>query len=310
MTNSPVIQVMAFVIGIAIGVVYYLILAKNSKNNRLFFNTLLICALSIIVIHLAADMYVISHITKGEKSWFSIFTLSLFHSLELFVFQTHFFDNGYQEFFFGRDLGQNNYQPGMPWLTFVYIITFILAILTSIALVIKAINRRKAGRTWLIANKNKAENVHVFFLGGEMSIALAKDIKKHHPDQPRLLVGYPDPEVSYMDLSIWEKIQRLFKSRTEESLGPFSAIVYSRIPLSEVRGKDICQQMNLKDLDVFLKSSSCKVYLLGEARAAAEYCASKCGWHTVDCLRASALRSVDDIHAEVLQAVLSFLAKP
>ncbi|MBQ9331939.1 MAG: thymidylate kinase, partial [Oscillospiraceae bacterium] len=49
---------------------------------------------------------------------------------------------------------------------------------------------------------------------------------------------------------------------------------------------------------------------LRSARAAAEYCASKCGWHTVDCLRASALRSVDDIHAEVLQAVLSFLAKP
>ena len=272
MTNSPVLQVMAFVVGIAIGVVYYLILAKNSKNNRLFFNTLLICALSIIVIHLAADMYVISNITKGEKSWFSIFTLSLFHSLELFVFQTHFFDNGYQEFFFGHDLGNNNYQPGMPWLTFVFIITFILAILTSIALVIKAINRRKAGRTWLIANKNKAENVHVFFLGGEMSIALAKDIKMHHPDQPRLLVGYPDPEVSYMDLSIWEKIKRLFKSRTEESLGPFSAIVYSRIPLSEVRGKDICQQMNLKDLDVFLKSSSCKVYLLGDDESENLHC--------------------------------------
>ena len=31
------------------------------------------------------------------------------------------------------------------------------------------------------------------------------------------------------------------------------------------------------------------------------------GWHTVDCLRASALRSVDDIHAEVLQTVLNLL---
>ena len=46
---------------------------------------------------------------------------------------------------------------------------------------------------------------------------------------------------------------------------------------------------------------------LRSAHKAAEYCASKCGWHTVDCLRASALRSVDDIHAEVLQTVLDFL---
>ena len=253
-------QATAFVIGIAIGVVYYLILAKNSKNNRLFFKTLFICALAIIVINSIADMYVISHIEKGEKSWFSIFILSIFHSLELFVFQTHFFDNGYQEFLFGI----NSFKPGVAWLVYIFVITFILATLTSIALLIKAINRRKAGRSWLVANKDKAQNVHMFFLGGELSDSLAEDILKLHPDQPRLLIDYPDPEESYMDLSIWEKIQRLFKSRTEEDLGPFNAIVYSRIPLNEVRGKDICQQMNLKDLDVFLKSPSCKVYLLSD----------------------------------------------
>lgn len=273
MSNSPAFQVMAFVVGIAIGVVYYLILAKNSKSNRLFFKTLLICALSIVVIHTAADMFVISHIAQGEKSWFSIFALSLFHSFELFIFQTHFFDNGYQEYLFGHDFGPNEYAPGVPWLTFIYIITFILAILTSIALVIKAINRRRAGRSWLIANRDKAENVHIFFLGGEISVALAEDIRKQHPDQPRILVGYPDPEESYMDLSIWEKIQRLFKSRTEESLGPFSAIVYSRVPLSEVHGKDICQQMNIKDLDAFLKAPSCKVYLLGDDESENLHCA-------------------------------------
>ena len=253
-------QATAFVIGIAIGVVYYLILAKNSKNNRLFFKTLFICALAIIVINSIADMYVISHIEKGEKSWFSIFILSIFHSLELFVFQTHFFDNGYQEFLFGI----NSFKPGIAWLVYIFVITFILAILTSIALLIKAINRRKAGRSWLVANKDKAKNVHMFFLGGELSDSLAEDILKIHPDQPRLLIDYPDPEESYMDLSIWEKIQRLFKSRTEEDLGPFNAIVYSHIPLNEVRGKDICQQMNLKDLDTFLKNPSCKVYLLSD----------------------------------------------
>lgn len=260
MTNSPAFQVMAFVVGIAIGVVYYLILAKHSKNNRLFFRALLICALFIIVGNTAADMYVISHITHGESNWFSLISLSLFHSLELFAFQTHFFDNGYQELLFG----QSACNPGTPWLVYTFVITFILAIITSIALVIKAVNRRRTRRAWLTDHKDKAQNVHIFFMGGTLSIALAEDIHKHHPDQPCLFVGYPDPEEGYMDLSIWEKVQRLFKNRTENSLAPFNAIVYSRIPLSEVSSKDICQQMNLKDLDAFLKSSSCKVYLLGD----------------------------------------------
>lgn len=46
---------------------------------------------------------------------------------------------------------------------------------------------------------------------------------------------------------------------------------------------------------------------LRSARVAAEYCAGICGWHTIDCLRDSSLRSVEDIHAEVLQTVLDFL---
>ena len=277
MTNSPAFQVMAFVIGIAIGVIYYIILAKNSKNNKLFFKTLFICALAIIIIHMVADMYMIYHISQGEKNWFSIFSLSLFHSLELFVFQPHFFDDGYQELLFGH----KGDSLGNPWLSFAYVITFILAVLTSIALVIKAVNRRRAGRSWLLANKDKAENVHIFFLGGDLSIILAEDIRKQHPDQHCLLVGYPNPEESYIDLSIWEKIQSLFKSRTEDNMGfltrktggPFDAVVYSRIPLSAVRGEDICQQMNLKDLDVFLKSSSCKVYLLGDDESENLHCA-------------------------------------
>ena len=266
-------------IGIAIGALYYLILAKNSKSNRLFFRTLLIGASFIIIANTLADSYVLSNITQGEKSWFSIIILALFHSLELFVFQTHFFDNGYQEFLFGRseinpgtNLETLLSEAGKPWITYIFIITFILAILTSIALVIKAFNRRKAGRSWLIANKDKAKNVHVFFLGGNLSEALAEDIHKNHPDQPCLLVGYPDPEESYMDLSIWEKIQRLFKSRSEESLGPFNAIVYSRIPLNEVSGKDICQKMNLKDLETFLKAPTCKVYLLSDDESENLHC--------------------------------------
>ena len=262
-------QVTAFILGIAIGVAYYFILARNSKDDKRFSRTLLICALSIIVINTIADMYVISHIAQSEQSWFSIFGLSIFHSLELFVFQTHFFDNGYQGFLFGL----TGNQPGEPWLVYIFVITFILAAITSIAFIIKAINRRKAGRAWLSDNKGKVQNAHIFFMGKELSTVLAEDIKNNHSDQPCLFIGHPDPEENYMDLSLWEKIQRLFNNRNEEKHGPFNAVVYSRIPLNEVNGKNICQQMNLKDLDPFLKAPTCKVYLLDDDESVNLHCA-------------------------------------
>lgn len=40
---------------------------------------------------------------------------------------------------------------------------------------------------------------------------------------------------------------------------------------------------------------------LTRSRMAAEYCAEKLGWRTVECVREDAMRTVEDIHAEVLQ---------
>lgn len=268
--NPAAIQTFAFIAGFALGAIYYLFLAKSSNDNRKFFRRLLIGAAVIIISYAFLDFKVMEAITKGTCGYnvLSNVTLALFHALELFVFQTHFFDNGYQEYFFGT-----NQDNSHPWIAYFYVILFVLAVLTSIALVIKAFNRRKAGRAWLIAHKGKTQNVHIFFLGGTLSVDLATDIHKGHPDQPCLFIGYPDPEESYMDLSIWEKIQRLFKSRNEENMGPFDAIVYSRVPLNEVSGKGVCQQMNLKDLEGFLKNPSCKVYLLSDNEDENLHCA-------------------------------------
>ena len=46
---------------------------------------------------------------------------------------------------------------------------------------------------------------------------------------------------------------------------------------------------------------------LRSARTAAEYCAARYSWQTVNCLRDGTLRSVEDIHTEVLQTVLPLL---
>ena len=48
---------------------------------------------------------------------------------------------------------------------------------------------------------------------------------------------------------------------------------------------------------------------LRSARRAAEYCAARCGWTTVDCMHDHALRSIDDIHDEVLRVSIAALGK-
>ena len=42
---------------------------------------------------------------------------------------------------------------------------------------------------------------------------------------------------------------------------------------------------------------------LAHSRAAAEFCARKLGWTTIHCVRDGAMRSIEDIHAELLQLV-------
>lgn len=257
--SPTAIQISAFVLAFVIGLVYIMILARNSKSNRLFRNTLLICTAVIFLVHFLSDIHVIRQISEGEPNSFSLFILSILHSLELFIFQTHFFDNGYQDFFFGSGC-----QSGHPWFTYLFATTFLLAVITSVSFVIRTLNRKRAGRSWLSAHKKQSENVHIFFQGGKIATTLAEDIKNCHPEQPRVYIGFPDPEESFMDLSVWEKILRLFKSQAEEDLGPFNTIVYSRIPLGEADGKDICRQLNLKDLKDYLDKPSSKVYLLSD----------------------------------------------
>ena len=267
MTPS-VIQLTTIAAGLIAGICYYFILARASKNNRLFFRTLWILAFVVFAVHAVTDGYILTECTEGPVNYFSVAVLAAFHSLELFVFQSHIFDNGYQEFFFGTDA----LHPGRVWMLYLCVILFVLASITSIALVIRALNRRRAGRAWLSSHHSNHGPSHIFFLGGSISWVVAEDIRRRHPDQPCIFIGYPDPEENYMDLSVWEKIKRLFQSLTESGDGPFQAVVYSRIPLEDVKGPDVCNQLGLNDLLYFLNDSSCKVYLLDDSEQKNLHC--------------------------------------
>ena len=257
-----------FIVAIALGTAYVAILFRYSKSNKTFFRVLGISALIIFLVHAVDDYLVVKEIAQGNVSVFALCVIAVSHSLEIFVFNLHFFDTGYEEFYFGPGYG-----GGHPFHAYIYSITYVLACISSSALIIRALSRRRAGRSWLASHKKGVDNSHVFFLGGNVAEALAIDIKATHPDQLRIFVGFPDPEEIFVDLSIWEKIKRLFRSRQQEDQGPFDAIVYSRVPLSQTSGKDISLQMDLKDLDVFLKNPTCKVYLLADDEKENLHCA-------------------------------------
>ena len=257
-------QVMSLIVGMIAGVVYWFVLYRRS-NKRSFFRTLLIVAIVTAVVYLVADISVLYGIVGGGKFNITVLALAVFHTAELFIFQTHFFDNGYNEFFF-----TDTYEcPLIPLsgevYAYIFVIAYVLACITSLSLIIRALGRRRAGREWLRKNKNHAGVSHVFFMESEIATLLAEDIKTHFPEQICIMIGYPSPEEGYLDLSLWEKIVRLFKDRNDTTVKPFDAVVYAKIPLNVTKGKDVCGQMNLDDLSQYLESPSCKVYLLSNS---------------------------------------------
>ena len=249
------IQIIAVVLAIAAGFLYYRLLARASGNNRRFFKTVLTAAIILIVVNTAVAAFTLWTASDGERSAWSALVLGFLHSLEMFIFVPHMLDNGYfGPLYGGSALG--------AWSLYILGVTFTLGAITSISLLIKAFNRRRAGRVWLASHKGSTAGSHVFFLGGEASDVLAANIAATRPGEGRILVGWPDPEENYIDLSPWEKIKRLFNARSAEDSGPYDAVVYSRIPLAKATGSDVCRQLRLKDLDAFIKDPGCNVYLL------------------------------------------------
>ena len=251
------IQIIAVVLAAVAGYLYYKLLARASRSNRRFFKTVLTAAIILIVVNTAVASYTHWTASPGERSVWSALVLGFLHSLEMFVFVPHMLDNGYYgPLFDGSAVG--------AWSLYILAVTFTLGATTSISLIIKAFNRRRAGREWLSARKGKTAGSHIFFTGGDVANVLAADIRANRPGDSIIFVGWPDPAENYIDLSLWEKLKRLFDTRSDEDNGPFDALVYSRIPLSQASGTAVCKQLGLKDLEPFLKDTSCTVYVLSQ----------------------------------------------
>lgn len=264
------ISVLALIIGLLVGSAYIIGLVRLSNDNNKFFKLLLIVAGATFLLNAVSDGIVINSIGNGQTSLFAIVMLAIFHSLEIFIFQTHFFDNGYQEYFFG----QWNYTAdpakliwgGESVYVYVFTITFLLATITSASLIIRAFGQRNTGRKWLKNNSTQNGTTHIFFLGDNLAELIAKDIKNIHPDDKCIYIGHIESGTAYFGMSLWEKLLKIMTSigNKDSTQDFFDARIYSRLYLKETGGKPVCEAMNLTDLDKFLKNTTNKVYLLSD----------------------------------------------
>ena len=205
------VQVAGLFLIVTLGILYWWLIRRTGREQDKFRKIVLGGFILIILFHTILDCKVLLDITVGVKGYVNTFVIALFHSLELFMFQTHLFDNGYQEYLFGESsnllwLNAN----GKPVLVFLYVLAFVLATETSLCFIIRIFSRKDAGRTWLRDNQDKP--VSVFFGGGIRAKFLAEDLKLTKPDPRLLYVADYDPETENIGLSVWDIIKyKLFK---------------------------------------------------------------------------------------------------
>lgn len=228
-------------------------------GGKQFSKFLTILAISVFVLNIAAEMYVQYNIVQGYHDLVTSLSLAILHSVGIFFLQTHFFDNGYHEFFFGTADGT----LGHPVILAVFVILFLLALCTSAALVIRVFLQRRRGLAWLEKNKDSQAEIHIFFGRNERSLELAGDIKSN--GGTTVLVEDSEVEEKVLNLSIWEKIKMIYRGFRKDETGAFEVIIYlDNKCLTATEGGITNQEVSLGGLELFLNNRKNSVYLLEE----------------------------------------------
>ena len=246
-------------------VIYFVVILQPlSKDDSRFRKVIKYSALSIAALYALLDLHVMSSISTPVAGFADILPLlgiALLHSVEVFVFQTHFFDNGYEDFFF---LGEP-YNENLPnQLVLAAMVTLaVLAAVTSASLVVRALGKRRADRNWLSSHARDASRVHIFLQEGDYSKYLAEDIKAKPDGSLTVLVSYPNPDSGALGLSLWEKFIRLISPK-QMVKGPFDAVIYSKSSLSDIAGSDLYAGLGLKEIRAYFENPECSLYLAGD----------------------------------------------
>ena len=265
-------QIGGFFLILVIGYFCYQLIRNSSKSYSRFQKTVLAVFIIILLSHTVLDFYVLLNISEGTISWVGNLIIAILHSFELFLLQTHLFDNGYQEYLFGGNSGLDLVSDGHPFIVFLYVASFVLAAITSGCFLIRILSRRDSGRTWL--RNNLKETVFVFFGGDKRARLLAEDLKATKPEVKLLYVAEFDPETENIGLSVWDIIRIRLLKKKPESFAPFDAVVFSKVPLKNVDGENICAAMGMEGLSEIMGNKACRIFLLSDETDDNLHCAS------------------------------------
>lgn len=255
-------------------VVYLIVISGKTRHKGLP-----IIIIFILLVGTLLHIGVIYDISGGERSWFSIIGISIVSSLEMFLGSSRIFDNGFQEFLFqSKNIGWLN------GLTTVYI----LAVLTSAFLIVSFFFKRVESKVWLWWNRpsafwntnKKNQKAHIFFGLNNHSIELIQDISRRLQDAKNstsgadkemnkriILIEYPRSEDRDYDASVFEKMHNLFSSyKRHDSLSNIESLVRlkSRIPLYDIHGEDVFNEIDLSNLSEWIHDEENTLYLVSD----------------------------------------------
>lgn len=260
---------------IVVSYVFYLIVISGRTRHAGLPAFILFILLLGILLHVG----IIYDISDDDKSWFSIIGISIISSLEMFLGSSRIFDNGFQEFLFKA--------CNIGWLIALTTV-YLLAVITSTFLIVSFFFKRVESKIWLwwnspsaIWNRNKANlNAHIFFGLNNHSIELIQDLSNRISEATTsksninidfnkriILVEYPRKEDSDYDASVFEKMHHLFSNnKRHDSLSNIKSLIRlkSRIPLYEVLGQSVFEEIDLKRMREWIQDENNILYLVSD----------------------------------------------
>ncbi|MBQ9185655.1 MAG: hypothetical protein IJ151_07280 [Bacteroidales bacterium] len=289
---------------------YALFLVYVSRKDRQFKTVIIISASIVFILGWALDGFILYR--QMSENFFTALSLGAIHSMEAFLFRTHLFDNRYSEFF-----NSDNSQLYLSVFTFLYL----AASAISVTLIIRGVVRFTENKHWL-SRWRETDNVHIFFGMSKAAMTLAEDIHNTRPGEIIITVLDPDVDIDLLDMSLWDRIRRVFGSDDSLPQRADSTTfkrVMARKAIKNVTGPNFLDEMGLQNLHKFLNNPKNKVYILSDSEEDNIYCADiivRCGCKADIYCRASrnesnrlfmdAMRNVADVSFNLVDS--AFLA--
>lgn len=235
------------------------ILFLMSESRRLQQRRILDCFITILLASCILHAVILCQLYSGsEKSWFSILTLSLISSFELFLGNTRIFDNGFQDFLFA---------PGHTSWLIAMSATYLLALSTSIYLIVNLLFKRISSKIWLFFHTPSKKN-YIFWGKNQNTSILVNDILKKIPEKKKIIIlDTPSSEDINYDTSVFKRLHVLLH---EKKLGLSRrerrqvSILKTRLPTIKIDGKSLFRTMGLSGLLHWFNQEGTEIFVLSE----------------------------------------------